>query len=51
MAEQSALKELGVELVKGDMTQPESYASALEGADGAFVNADCKIHFPYLAFR
>lgn len=35
-----ALEKLGVKLVKGDMTDPPSYASALEGAYGAFVNAD-----------
>ncbi|WWC69236.1 uncharacterized protein I206_103173 [Kwoniella pini CBS 10737] len=34
------LKDIGVQVVKGDMGDPSSYAQALQGAYGAFVNAD-----------
>jgi uncharacterized protein YbjT (DUF2867 family) len=37
-----AVAELGIEVVKADLDNPSSYASALEGAYGAYVNADCK---------
>jgi hypothetical protein len=36
-----AVAELGVEVVKADLDNPSTYASALEGAYGAYVNADC----------
>ena len=32
----------GVKMVKGDMEDVSSYSSYLEGAYGAFVNADCE---------
>jgi uncharacterized protein YbjT (DUF2867 family) len=41
-----ALSALGVEVVKGDLDDSASYAPALEGIYGAFVNADCSS--PYI---
>jgi len=37
------MAELGVELVKGDLDDPASYAPALKGADGVFLNANCEL--------
>ncbi|WWD16136.1 hypothetical protein CI109_100561 [Kwoniella shandongensis] len=34
------LAKIGVKVVKGDMDDPSSYQAALEGAYGAFINAD-----------
>jgi uncharacterized protein YbjT (DUF2867 family) len=41
-----AVAALGVELVKADLDHPSSYASALDGAYGAYVNADCMCSGP-----
>ena len=41
-ADYTALAEIGVELVKGDLSDPSTYKDALKGAYGAFVNADCE---------
>ncbi|WVQ83962.1 hypothetical protein IAT38_006107 [Cryptococcus sp. DSM 104549] len=35
-----ALSNIGVKLVKGDMADPSTYASSLEGMDAAYINAD-----------
>jgi uncharacterized protein YbjT (DUF2867 family) len=37
----SALSEIGVHMSKADLDDPASYAAALEGVYGAYVNADC----------
>ncbi|WWC72314.1 uncharacterized protein I206_106276 [Kwoniella pini CBS 10737] len=40
-----ALKELGVELIKGDLSDPSSYANDLKGIDAAYINADFWTHY------
>lgn len=43
-----ALEKLGVETVKADLNDPESYKAALQGKDAVFVNADCEsTHFVF----
>jgi hypothetical protein len=37
----TAIAQLGVETVKANLDDPASYAPALEGLYGAFVNTDC----------
>lgn len=38
----TALAKAGVKIAKGDLADPESYKSALQGAYGGYVNADCE---------
>ncbi|WWC64916.1 uncharacterized protein I303_107530 [Kwoniella dejecticola CBS 10117] len=39
------LASLGVELIKGDLSDPSSYADKLDGVDAAYVNADFWTHY------
>ncbi|WWD03819.1 hypothetical protein V865_001875 [Kwoniella europaea PYCC6329] len=39
------LAKLGVELIKGDLADPLSYAAQLQGIDAAYVNADFWTHY------
>lgn len=36
------MEKLGVRLVKGDLAEASSYADALKGADGVFLNVNCE---------
>lgn len=38
----TAVAELGVTLIEGDLDDPSSYEAGLKGADNVFVNADCE---------